>query len=519
MRFIKSQALLVFVATFLVAGKVSAFSSSEEAAAFEAFAAQSEFADYDSVPLMEGGEAEEPFESWSEDDVTTVPQTLKITNLLRTLDLSRPLVREITSAAIQNIAEENITEYYFPVDQIYIPHLAHISAEDRKTKEPLEMIKDDHYQDSAFQYYKVKFTTPLTPGQKMQITIKSSLSDLVRPFPTHVGQAEKQKLLYFGNPYALTAYPSTKQKTTVITPNNNLDVLHSPEEVDVVIKNNQVILGPYNDVQALQHGIFELQYQLTGAILHVRHLRRDIEVSHWGSNLAVEEHYNFVNSGATLKGQFSRIDYQRNPTTVRDGNAVLGFAVKIPKLASEIYYRDEIGNISTSAIVHQPDHVQLQLKPRFPIFGGWNTTWYLGYNTPLDTYVHKVASASEKYILKVPVYSPMKDTYYDHVEIRVVLPEGSRNVKVYVPFEVESVEHSTTKTYMDSAGRLTVTIQAHNLIEEHAQDMLIEYEYSNTSYLTKPLAAAVMLMAVYATSIVASRLDFTIGGSAIKKNL
>lgn len=82
------------------------------------------------------------------------------------------------------------------------------------------------------------------------------------------------------------------------TPNNVLDVLHSPEEVDVVIKNNQVILGPYTDVDALEHGIFEIQYQLTGAIQHVRNLRRDVEVSHWGNNLAIEEHYKFVNNGA-----------------------------------------------------------------------------------------------------------------------------------------------------------------------------------------------------------------------------
>ncbi|KAG0019695.1 proteasome regulatory particle base subunit [Podila clonocystis] len=518
MRFIHSQALVVIVASFLVAGQVAAFSSPEEAADFEAFAAQSEFADYGTIPVMEeDGPQQTHFESWSENDVPIVPQNIKITNLLRTLDLSRPLIREITSAAIQNIAEEDVNDYYFPVDQTYMSNLAHITAENRKTKETLELVKDEQYLDGQFQYYRIKLSSPLTPGQKMQITIKSSLSNIIRPFPTHVGQAEKQKVVYFGNPFALTAYPATKQKTTVITPSNVLDVLHSPEEVDVVIKNNQVILGPYNDVNALEHGIFEIQYQLTGAIQHVRHLRRDVEVSHWGNNLAVEEHYSFVNNGAQLKGQFSRIDYQRNPMAIRDGNGILGFVTQIPKLASEIYYRDEIGNISTSAIVHQSDHVQLHMKPRFPLFGGWNTTWYIGYNAPLDGYVHNVPK-SDKYILKVPVFAPMKDTTYEQVEIRVVLPEGSQNVKVHLPFEVESIEQSTTKTYMDSAGRSTVTIQARNLIEDHAQDMLIEYEYSSISYLTKPLAAATMLMAVFATSMIVSRLDFKIGGSAIKKN-
>lgn len=455
-------------------------------------------------------------EFWSEQDVPIVPQTLKITNLLRTLDLSKPIIREITSAAVQNTAEQDVIDYYFPVDQAYADNLAFISAENRKTKEALEVTKDDEFVDAQFQYYKIKLATPLPPGEKVQITVRTSLTNIIRAFPTHVGQAEKQKFVFFGNPFALTAYPASKQKTTIITPNSVLEVLEHPEEADLVVKNNQVILGPYTDVNALEHGIFEVQYEMIGAVPHIRHLRRDIEVSQWGNNLAVEEHYNFVNHGAELKGQFSRIDYQRNPLGIREGNGVLGFQTKIPKLARDIYYRDEIGNISTSAIVHQPDHVQLMLKPRFPLFGGWNTTWYIGYNTPLDGYLRRV-SGTDKYILKVPVISTMQDTTYEDVEIRIVLPEGAKNVKAVLPYEVDEIGYSTIKTYMDSAGRSTVTIQAHNLIEDHAQDMFIEYEFAQSSYLTKPLAAATMLMAIYATSIVFSRLDFRIGGSTLKK--
>ncbi|KAG0201221.1 proteasome regulatory particle base subunit [Mortierella sp. GBA30] len=454
--------------------------------------------------------------NWSDEDTPIVPQMFKITNLLRTLDLSKPLIREITSAAVLNIAQEDVTEYYFPVDQAYASNLAYISAENRKTKEALEIIKDPEFVDSDFQYYKIKLSQPLPPGEKVQITVKTSLTNMIRPFPTHVGQAERQQFVFFGNPFALTAYPATKQKTTVITPNSVLEVHEHPEEGDMAIKNNQVILGPYNDLQALEHGIFEVQYQMIGAVQHVRHLRRDIEISQWGNNLAVEEHYDFINKGAELKGQFSRIDYQRNPMGIREGNAVLGFQTQVPKLARDIYYRDEIGNISTSALTAQPDHTLLTLKPRFPLFGGWKTTWYIGYNAPLDSYLRQVPN-SDRYVLKVPVYVPMKETSYENVDIRVVLPEGAKNVKVHVPFEVESIEHSTTKTYMDTAGRYTITIQAENLIEEHAQDMLIEYEFSASSYLTKPLAAATMLMVLFGSSMVLSRVDFKIRGSTLKK--
>ncbi|CAO3568941.1 unnamed protein product [Mortierella alpina] len=479
MRFISSQALVAMVASLLLSSAASAE------------------------------------ENWSNEDTPIVPQVLKITNLLRTLDLSKPLVREITSAAVLNIVQEDVHEYYFPVDQAYTANLAHIWAENRKTKEALEVIKDPEFADPDFQYYKIKLVTPLKPGEKVQITVKTSLTNMIRPFPTHVGQFERQQFVFFGNPFALTAYPTVKQKTTVITPNSVLEVHEHPPDGEVAVKNNQVILGPYNDLQALEHGIFEIQYQLTGAVQHIRHLRRDIEVSQWGNNLAVEEHYNFVNKGAELKGHFSRIDYQRNPMGIRDGNAVLAFQTQVPKLARDIYFRDEIGNISTSTLSAQPDHVLLTMKPRFPLFGGWTTTWYIGYNAPLDGYLRHIPN-SDRYVLKVPVYVPMKETSYEEVDIRVVLPEGAKNVKVHVPYEVESIEHSTTKTYMDSVGRYTVSIEAKNLIEEHAQDMLIEYEYSSVSYLTKPLAAATLLMAIFGSSMVLSRLDFRIGGSTLK---
>ncbi|KAF9198941.1 hypothetical protein BGZ49_000120 [Haplosporangium sp. Z 27] len=454
-------------------------------------------------------------DSWQQEDVPSVPQVFKISNLLRTLDLSKPLIKEITSAAVLNVAKEDATEYYFPVDSAFLDNLAFISAENRKTKENLEVIKDTEYSDGEYQYYKIKLSEPLAPGEKTQITIAASFSNSIRPFPTHIVQGERQFFLYFGNPFALTAYPATKQKTTVITPNSQLEVIEHPEEAELVIKNNQVILGPYNEVKALEHGIFEIQYQLTGAVPYVSHLRRDIEVSQWGNNLAVEEHYKFVNKGAELKGHFSRIDLQLNPMSARESNGIMALMSQIPKLATEIYYRDEIGNISTSTLVQQPDHIILTFRPRFPIFGGWNTTWYTGYNVPLDGYLR--VAKSGKNILKVPVFVPLRFTTYGDIEVRVVLPEGSKNVNVHVPFEVEEIEHSNTKTYMDSAGRHTITIRAKNLIEEHAQDMLIEYELDAVSYLTKPIAAAVMLMIVFATSIVYSRLDFRIGGSTFKK--
>ena len=61
----------------------------------------------------------------------------------------------------------------------------------------------------------------------------------------------------------------------------------------------------------------------------------------------------------------------------------------LPASARDVYYRDEIGNISTSNLREQDDSVELELRPRFPLFGGWKTHYYIGYNVPSYQYLYE----------------------------------------------------------------------------------------------------------------------------------
>ena len=51
--------------------------------------------------------------------------------------------------------------------------------------------------------------------------------------------------------------------------------------------------------------------------------------------------------------------------TIKEMTAVL------PRDASSLYFRDEIGNISTSAVRRLRDKTEVRLQPRFPLLGGW----------------------------------------------------------------------------------------------------------------------------------------------------
>lgn len=70
------------------------------------------------------------------------------------------------------------------------------------------------------------------------------------------------------------------------------------------------------------------------------------EVSHWG-NIVRDDKYQIENIGALLEGEFGRVDYDDSG---RWGgkNAIRHLRAHLPLKSFGLWYRDEIGNVSTS---------------------------------------------------------------------------------------------------------------------------------------------------------------------------
>lgn len=79
-----------------------------------------------------------------------------------------------------------------------------------------------------------------------------------------------------------------------------------------------------------------VHYENHTPFLTVTNLERVIELSHWG-NIAVEETIDIVHSGATLKGSFSRYDYQKDSRNSQP--SVKSYKTILPASATEVYYR------------------------------------------------------------------------------------------------------------------------------------------------------------------------------------
>jgi len=75
------------------------------------------------------------------------------------------------------------------------------------------------------------------------------------------------------------------------------------------------------------------------------------------------------------------------------------------------------------------------------------------------------------------------------MEIKVILPEGSTDISVNVPY---TVEQSRTKrfTYLYSdlnGGRPVVILRAKNLVEEHDKQVVISYNFVKSRMIVEPL--------------------------------
>ena len=162
--------------------------------------------------------------------------------------------------------------------------------------------------------------------------------------------------------------------------------------------------GPYKNVAPFSAAELRVHYQNNYPFMTLTDVVREVEVSHWG-HIFFEEHVSVAHTGAQLKviypnmtqrhtptyqtsrrqlllcpaaldlvhsicpltfpnplafvcpqGGFSRLDYQRNPPAGTPSHFRVMVA-KLPASSYSLYYRDVIGNISTSrAHVRSPGH-------------------------------------------------------------------------------------------------------------------------------------------------------------------
>uniref|UniRef100_A0A8C4NB79 Dolichyl-diphosphooligosaccharide--protein glycosyltransferase subunit 1 n=1 Tax=Eptatretus burgeri TaxID=7764 RepID=A0A8C4NB79_EPTBU len=333
--------------------------------------------------------------------------------------------------------------------------------------------------------YEVKLPTPLSSGEELKVIVEIAFTRTLSPFPTHIVQTERQLVVFQGNHYFYSPYSISTQLARVRLASKNVE---SFSKLDSTSKNEDVIeYGPFKDVQPFSSDTMRIHFENNSPFLTVTKLERVIEVSLWG-NIAVEETVDLRHSGAVLKGPFSRYDYQRQPES--GISSVRSFKTILPAAAQDVYYRDEIGNISTSNLLVMEDSVEMDVRPRFPLFGGWKTHYYIGYNLPSYEYLYNLV--------------------IDDLTVKIILPEGAKNIELQPPYPVHKSDQMLHFTYLDTFGRPVIIARKSNLVEQHIQDFVLHYTFNKALMLQEPLLVVAAFCILFLTVIIYVRLDFSI---------
>ena len=196
--------------------------------------------------------------------------------------------------------------------------------------------------------YRVRLPKPLAPSEQQTLTISYAVLSALEPLPTAIAQTDKQYLTYSFNAYLPSLYNTLKQKTKLKFPNDDVQSytpLSSADGTDAERLGSGLTYGPFNELPAGSSSPVTVRYEFTKPVTHVSHLERDIEVSHWGGNIAFEERYTLYNHGANLSNLFNRVKWAQaqyfNPQTW--ALKELKFPLRVG--STEAYFTDIIGNV------------------------------------------------------------------------------------------------------------------------------------------------------------------------------
>ncbi|XP_049779155.1 dolichyl-diphosphooligosaccharide--protein glycosyltransferase subunit 1-like [Schistocerca cancellata] len=287
--------------------------------------------------------------------------------------------------------------FIFSVESILANNVMHLEAVqlDSFTESKLR-IQEVNVENLSGVYWFIGFKHPLLNRQSVRLKTSAVLARCLRPLPAYINQEEAQLVVLHASHYFYSAYCTDQQVTVVKLPSFNVESYSIIQPTKKYL--NTISYGPYRGISAFNTSDMRIHFEYNAAFLTVKSLKRVIKISPWG-NIAVAERIRLQNTGAALKGPFSRYVYMMH-RGMSDTASANNITPVLPKSANNIYYIDDLGNISTSHVLNTEDSINLTLEFRYPLLGGWNISLIIGYDVPASEYVFHI---EDDYVLHMPL--------------------------------------------------------------------------------------------------------------------
>jgi len=192
----------------------------------------------------------------------------------------------------------------------------------------------DQKKNIVFREYRIDLMRPVDPESDFKIsTIKLYYNSFYDFRPKHIDLFEDQKVLLTA--YKIPASPYRIEKSS-------FSITYGDTGNQKKEKGEAASIAPLSPTSLRLHFILNIPFMQTSTS------KRYIEVSHWG-NAYLKDEYKLHNRGAKFRGAFSTIDFHKSRKDTGK-NAFRSETIKLPVNAFGLFYRDEIGNISTSTV-------------------------------------------------------------------------------------------------------------------------------------------------------------------------
>jgi oligosaccharyltransferase complex subunit alpha (ribophorin I) len=341
----------------------------------------------------------------------------------------------------------------------------------------------------------------LSTGQQSSLTVSAVYTKLQEPFPKSIAQKDPQRVTYKGNMYALSPHPIAVQTSKY---EFSAEVLSHTQPTKGEKKSRSILYGPFADVAPLTLAPAEFHYVNNAPFAEAKTLERTFDIV-WNT-IHVEERYVVTHGGAKHAGEWSRHDQAMDPGRFAQ-SAFRELPADAPVTAKHLYFRDAIGNVSTSAVRKSLQQITVALLPRIPLYGGWSTDFVYGFEVPLRSFSGRAPDGRKELVYS---FTPHVKGLVTHEQvIRVVLPEGAYDISVEVPFEVE-LTYEPKYTYLNKEGRTVVVLRAENVIDALSQPFAVRYRLRPLAWAREPALWGASLAAVLAALVLFANADFSL---------
>jgi len=436
----------------------------------------------------------------------------------RVITLQDQVVQVVSKITLKNVGAKPLSKFMICFRETPRMKVGFVAAED---DEENKLIHKKMNVENDIVTFRISALTGIQPGEELFVKISAVLGNAYEPLPKKKELLERQWLIAEDSMRICSPYAVLDQTTVLKTKDNKIVTLE-PQADDSKPSEGTYTYGPFKNTPAkYNEGTIRMHFRNLKHQCYFTNVDREVEVSHWG-NIAVVEKYNLKNGGAELKGHFNRIPFmimKQNKQRGRRGDSlddgIVGgvdlLPAVLPRTAHDIDYRDHIGNISTSfARQDRQGYVYVEIKPRYPILGGWGSDYELYYNMPLKGTLKAAEDDSSLYVLNVTFAHSFPSIYAQKIETRIVLPEGAHDIKLQAPQLLDSnVTHKFTWLDYSWEGRpvLQFTVDNFYIPEKFmlTHKFQVLYRFSKMNMIREPLWLTFFFFLIFFIYLVGSR--------------